>query len=66
MFHNVNGVMETVKVIANEVKRSAEIGAKVVEKCVKTKKSKFCSFFFCCCKSILKVKIGIYLHSETI
>ena len=25
MFHNVNGVMATVKVIANEVERSAEI-----------------------------------------
>jgi len=29
MFHNVNGVMATVKVIANEVERSAEIVAKL-------------------------------------
>ena len=32
MFHNVNGVMATVKVIANEVERSAEIAANKLNK----------------------------------
>ena len=32
MFHSVNGVTETVKVIANEVERSAEIAANKLNK----------------------------------